>query len=120
MTDYIFNFTDPLKGNFIVKPYTANGNKFPTTSKISPTATGAATPLLLYGKGHPEYGERVQENVLVIAENFSGAAPPIIDASGNTIAGILWHREKLSNRDGGGNWTAWSSIFSGKSLGQLR
>jgi len=109
MTDYIFNFTDPLKGNFVVKPYTANGNLFPTSSKLSSTATGAATPLLLYGKGHPEYGERVQENLLVLSENFSGAAPPIVDSSGNTLTGILWHREKLYNRVGAFNWFAWSS-----------
>ena len=107
MTDYIFNFTDPLKGNFVVKPYTANGNKFPTTSGLSATATSASTPLLLYGKGHPEYGERVQENLLVIAENFSGAAPPIINASGDTLSGIIWHREKLYNRRSVGNWSAW-------------
>ena len=95
MSNYIINFTDPLKGNFIIRPYTSDGNRFPTTSVKNSTSTTSNSVLLLYGKGHPDYGERTDENLLHLAENFSGASAPVLDVSGHTNAGILWHRERL-------------------------
>jgi len=97
MSNYIINFTDPLKGNFLIRPYTSNGPKFPTTSVLNDTSIAGDSTLLLYGKGHPNYGERTDENLLTLLENFSGASEPVIK-----VAGMLWHKEVLFYRDTGG------------------
>lgn len=109
MTDYIINYTDPLKGSFIIKPYTSNGPRFPTTDKRPSTSSVINSPLLLYGKGHPNYGERTNENLLHLAENFSGPSAPIVDSDGNTIPGIIWHVEVLYFYDSvGTDWYQWN------------
>lgn len=114
VTNYIINYTDPLKGNFVIKPYTSNGPKFPITSVRPTSSVTTNSPLLLYGKGHPNYGERTDENLLHLAENFSGASAPIIDSSENTIRGILWHTEILYQKFGATyyQWdgSTWNSI----------
>jgi hypothetical protein len=107
MVNYTINFTEPLRSSFVLSPYTSNGNRFPTASTRAATATAASSVLLLHGKGHPDYGERTDENLLHLVENFSGASAPVIDSAGNTNAGILWHREKLYDLTGG-NWYEWS------------
>lgn len=109
LTDYIINYTDPLKGSFIIKPYTSNGPKFPTTSVRPSSSSVSNSPLLLYGKGHPNYGERTDENLLHLTENFSGSSAPITDSSRNTLKGILWHKEILYFYDSSGtNWYQWN------------
>ena len=69
----IINLTDPFEqpaqsfNSFNVRPYTANGPRFPTASLSTPlpnTSTAANTSLILYGKGHPNYGERLEENFI--------------------------------------------------------
>ena len=125
MADYIINFTDPLTelGTFTIKPYTADGNKFPTSSTLADSSTAHSSVLLLYGKGHPDYGERTDENLLHLAENFSGASKPIIEIAGNTTKGVLWNREVLYWRNTSTNlWYqyadgAWSSSFSVPKVG---
>lgn len=113
MTDYTINFTDPLRSTFIIRPYTSNGNRFPTSSTRNATSTQASSVLLLYGKGHPEYGERTDENLLHLAENFSGASAPVLDVSGNTTVGVIWHREYLYWRDTSGAPADWYEYRNG-------
>lgn len=108
MTDYIINYTNPLKGSFIIKPYTSNGNRFPTTSVRNSTSASANTPLLLFGKGHPEYGERTDENLFHMLEHFSGPSAPIIDVFENTIAGSLWHADIVYFYESSTTWWQWS------------
>lgn len=83
-TQYIVNFTDPEVTPFNVNSFTTDGPVAPTTLQLSSTAVRASTSLLLYGKGHPEYGERIQENLINIMENFSGATIPKYPVSGQT------------------------------------
>ena len=83
-TSYIVNFTDPEVTPFTINPFTTDGPVAPTTLELSSTAVRASSSLLLYGKGHPEYGERIQENLINIMENFSGATEPKFPVSGQT------------------------------------
>ena len=83
-TQYIVNFTDPEVTPFNINSFTTDGPVAPTTLELSSTAVRASTSLLLYGKGHPDYGERIQENLINLMENFSGATEPKFPISGQT------------------------------------
>jgi hypothetical protein len=82
VTQYIVNFTDPETTAFTVNPFTTDGPVAPNTLELSSTAVRANTSLLIYGKGHPDYGERIGENLINIMENFSGATAPQYPISG--------------------------------------
>jgi len=84
MVAYIVNFTDPEVTPFNVNSFTTDGPVAPNTLQLSSTAVKASTSLVLYGKGHPQYGERIQENLVNLLENFSGATPPTFARSGQT------------------------------------
>lgn len=86
-TGYKINFTDdPLDArNFLLSPYTTNGPVAPNNDLPDSKATSAATTLLLYGKGMPDYGERIQENMVHLLENFSSSEEPVYP-----INGQLW------------------------------
>lgn len=89
LNNYIINFTDPDRGSMLLQPFTSNGTIFPTVP--SPTAAGAITAdtsLLFLGKASGNYGERLQENILHLLENFAGATEPV-----NPIRGQLWFAE---------------------------
>jgi hypothetical protein len=86
MAQYIINFTDDSKTSFNVSPYTTNGPTSPTVLALDPSAVSANTSLLLYGQGMPNYGERIQENILHLLENFSGPNVPTY-----AIEGQLWY-----------------------------
>jgi len=94
MSDYTFKFTNPLTPVFVVKPYTANGPQTPlsTSLYINPVssvhAVSANTPLVLTGKGVPEYGEMVQNNLVYLAENFAGPTRPQ-----PSLKGMLWYKD---------------------------
>ncbi len=81
---YFINFTDPEQAPFNVNPFTTDGPVAPNTIRLSSTAVTASTSLLLYGKGHADYGERIQENLVNLLENFSGSTEPVFPASGQT------------------------------------
>lgn len=101
------NFTDPLQTQFTVNPYTANGLRFPTQNVLASGASSAKTSLLWYGKGSANYGERVQENVLHLLENFAGATAPA-----NPVSGQLWFDRRLYFHDSAagttGGWYQWT------------
>lgn len=86
LSNYKVNFTDPLTGEFVVSPFTTDGSIFPTIfSPLDATAISANTSLLIYGKGSPNYGERIQENIIHLLENFYGATEPV-----HAVSGQLW------------------------------
>lgn len=90
MTAYTIHLTDPHRSPFVVNPYTSNGLKFPTLDTLESGASSATTSLLWYGKGSPNYGERVQENVLHLLEHFAGPVAPA-----NPVAGQLWFDRRI-------------------------
>lgn len=96
VANYFINFTDPEVPPFNINAFTSNGPATPTSLVLNSTAVTARTSLLLYGKGHPEYGERIQEHLINIMENFSGASEPT-----NPISGQTWFSRITYVRTGG-------------------
>ena len=78
-TAYRIDFTDHnLNRRFEIAPFTTNGPATPNDDTLHEKATDSATTLLLYGKGMPDYGERVQENLIHILENFANTTEPVL------------------------------------------
>lgn len=77
---YIIDFTDPLKASFSI----------PQAGFDGPGGTQSNTTLRLYGRGALEWGEAVDENLVRLTENFSGASAPL-----NPIDGQIWRKVKL-------------------------
>jgi hypothetical protein len=105
--DYIISFTDPTNGSITVKQKTTNGAVLPTVSEPFVTyAVGADTSIVLHGRGVPNYGDNLQEAVVHILENFSGASQPA-----QPIEGQLWYAvyrywfDATINR-----WYVWDNI----------
>ena len=84
---YEFLFTDQnLNREFVVQPYTTNGPSSPDGG-VDPAAANANTTLYLYGKGSPNYGDRIQENLIFMMEHFFSPIEPSFP-----IPGQLWCR----------------------------
>ncbi len=83
---YRINYTDPKNGNFVIEPYTVDGNVNPTTNTLHPRATKASTSLQLPGQYSPNYGELINENLVHLLENFAGGVAPL-----SPTAGQLWY-----------------------------
>lgn len=109
LNNYILNFSDPLNGSILLQPFTANGTVFPTVSSpLDSRAVSAATSLLFVGKGTGDYGERVEENLLHLLENFSGASEPT-----NPVAGQLWYSQRTYWHDTIlDDWYEWNEATS--------
>lgn len=81
-TTYTFRFTDPSKAEFYVAAYTGDGWENPNSSSTlmlnadGNTATSANTTLKLYGKGMPEYGQGVMQDLIYVLENFANDEAP--------------------------------------------
>lgn len=104
ISQYVMHFIDPSAAPFVVNPYTSNGLVFPTAAgALDPSASGAATSLLFYGKGHPNYGERIEENFLHLLETFSGSIAPA-----NPVSGQLWYTRIVYLQVAGGAWYQWT------------
>lgn len=89
---YTIDFTDrDPNRSFNVKTYTTNGPRHPTTPILDSHAVSAATSLLLYGKGSPNYGERIQENLIHLLEHFAGPLEPVYP-----INGQMWMNTALT------------------------
>lgn len=126
MVAYIINFTDPERTAFNVNSFTSDGPVAPNTLQLNSSAVTASTSLLLYGKGHANYGERIQENLVNLMENFSGASEPTFPISGQTwfarityalvsagsplAASSFFRWEDDSSLVDGGSWIVLSSI----------
>jgi hypothetical protein len=88
MSDYLINFTDLTKGSILIKPYTSNGPLTPASEvPLYGTGIAADTSLVLVGKGFPNYGEIMQENLLRTMEHFAYPTPPKFP-----IEGQVWYR----------------------------
>lgn len=86
-TGYPIDFTNQDSSRtFQLQPYTTNGPKNPNTVAFDDKASSAATTLLLFGRGVPNYGERIQENLLHLLENFASDEEPVYP-----IEGQLWY-----------------------------
>ena len=79
--NYTVDFTDEIR-NFQLNPYTTNGPDNPTSNTLDDKAASAASSFLFMGKGSPDYGERLQENMLHVLENFAGSVEPAYPISG--------------------------------------
>lgn len=84
MSTYVINFTDPLKEGFSIPPGGFNG----------PGGSASNSTLQLYGRGALEWGEAVDENLVRLAENFSGASAPHYP-----ISGQFWFEVKYYYHD---------------------
>lgn len=105
MGDYTINFTDTAKNSFRVNVNTTNGPCFPTFNCSPSNSNGQNTSLLLYGYGVSNYGERIQENLVHMLENFAGSAYPY-----KPIQGQLWYavNNYWYDTTGVGTWFKWS------------
>ncbi len=82
-TGYKIDFTDQnANRSFELAPFTTNGPVTPNDETLDARATDAASTLLLYGKGAPDYGERIQENMLHQLENFANNVEPAYPVHG--------------------------------------
>ncbi len=70
-----------INREFVIQPYTRNGPQTPTTG-VDPSAATANTTLFLYGKGTPDYGERIQENLIYMLEHFNNPTEPSFPTPG--------------------------------------
>lgn len=88
MPDYIIDFTDPANGSFVIKPYTTNGPATPrATTPLDAQAVTANTSIVLLGQGMFQYGERFQESVVHMLENFAYRSRPAYP-----IEGQIWYK----------------------------
>lgn len=90
--DYTINFTDTTKSSFVVKPYTVDGYITPSGSLYSNTDTGisavsAHTSLAIPGKGIPEYGEMVANDLVFMMEHFANSVRPNLP-----LQGQIWYK----------------------------
>jgi len=112
-TLYVINFTDPLKSPFIIQPYTTDGTVSPINPTLDPNATIAHTSLILYGKGEPNYGAGVAQDLVHLLENFAGPTAPL-----NAIQGQLWFNTSVTPHQLNvydGSWSSASSAYVLKS-----
>lgn len=93
MTTYFINFADPLRNRFpTASPY---GDRIYAFSIApggfdGPGGSVSSSNLRLYGRGALEWGEAVDEDLLRLAENFSGSTPPPFATGGQ-----LWLQTRL-------------------------
>lgn len=104
--DYIVRFTDPARSDgeltgssFVIRPFTVDGPQHPTVDDVfvdpeTGSGTTKRSPVVLFGKGIPEYGEQHANNFLQLTENFAGASAPLINASGSPLPGVSWFRDE--------------------------
>lgn len=91
INSYEMQFTDGVAARqFVIQPYTRNGPSTPTGG-VDPSATSANTTLFLYGKGTPDYGERIQENLIFMLEHFFGSTEPSFP-----IPGQIWFNSSVT------------------------
>jgi len=104
---YRINKSDPFDGNNLpVEEFSANGPIHPISTILAQTATRASTSLLMYGRGHPNYGERLAENMVHLLENFSGATEPKYPINGQIWACKIEHIQTSVG------WFAWDATLS--------
>lgn len=85
--NYTINFTDPTKTSFIIPAFRTDGPIAPATPTLDVDASASHTSLLLFGKGHPLYGERTDQNLVNMIEHFANKTRPAFP-----IEGQIWFK----------------------------
>lgn len=86
---YTINFTDqslPGKEPFVIEPNTTNGPLSPNVDSLDSSATKRNTSIVLPGMGLLQYGERLEESIVHLLENFASKLPPV-----SPTIGQLWY-----------------------------
>ncbi len=110
MAKYIIHKTNPFTSDtaFSISEFTSSGPTFPTVNLTGPGALSIDTTLFLFGKGQPNYGEQLQENLVRLLENFAGPSEPV-----SPTVGQIWFREVTVIRTNNGNdWWEWDKSSS--------
>jgi hypothetical protein len=89
LSNYTMNFSDGTLF-FEVEPYSADGPESPSKETLFRTATSANTSLVILGKYFENYGERIQENLLHLLENFAMDEEPSYP-----VGGQIWYERNL-------------------------
>lgn len=82
------SFTTGQKPSFVIDDYRVNGPINPTdptpalNADNTVTNNTVATPLLIYGKHMPNWGEKLEENLIHVLENFCDDTPPVSPTKG--------------------------------------
>jgi len=87
---FTINFTDPTlpgKVKFQIQPNTSDGPIYPTSDTPDSSATTINTSLVLPGMGLVQYGQRVNNDLVYLLENFAGGTPPT-----NPTIGQQWYK----------------------------
>lgn len=89
---YVLKYSDPLKTAIAIDELTINGPAEPYTPALyvrsdNVGTADAASSLVITGRGVPNYGDFVQNNVLYLLENFCNAFPPVFPSVGQ-----LWYK----------------------------
>lgn len=121
---YVINFTDSSKTPFVVPEYKLEGPINPLSLTLAPGTYGASTAhtsLLLVGRGVPNYGEIVQENLVHMLENFaSNGVPPAYQTTGQLWFDISTATLRLcTNSTGSGTWEGLLKTTGGTMSGDL-
>lgn len=103
---FTINFTDPTlpgKTKFQIQPNTSDGPIYPTSEVPDTSATEIHTSLVLPGMGLVQYGQRINEDLVHLLENFAGKTPPY-----RPTIGQQWYDypKKTMKVWDGTNWTA--------------
>lgn len=102
---FTINFTDPSlpgKAKFQIQPNTSDGPIYPTSDVPDTSATEIHTSLVLPGMGLIQYGNRIDEDLVHLLENFAGTEPPVAPTIGQ-----MWYNytKKAMLVWDGTNWT---------------
>jgi hypothetical protein len=114
---HLINFTDssiaPEKSAFAIPEYKTEGptsplNSTPNSGTPPFNSAKASTTLLLVGKGVPNYGEIIQNNLVHLLENFaSNGVPPVYPTIGQ-----LWYNYQTKELSLYKNTNVWDGILS--------
>lgn len=87
---YIITYSDGSI-NFTLAPYAANGPESPSDVALYRNATDARTSLVFTGKGYPDYGDRINENMLHMLEHFASDTEPVFPTGGQ-----IWYDRSVT------------------------
>lgn len=124
---YTINFTNSAKSDLVIEKYQVNGPQSPNNAEPILSADSSLvdpdTSLVIYGRGHPNYGERIQEDLLWMLENFWSDVPPV-----RPTAGQVWFYADAGapdtnqlrvfraidnlNPDAGGEWVNANNVYA--------
>lgn len=105
---FTINFTDPTlpgKTKFQIQPNTSDGPIYPTSDTPDSSATTIHTSLVLPGMGLVQYGQRVDNDLVYLLENFAGRFPPTAPTIGQQWYEVTGDKKIMRVWDGN-NWVA--------------